>query len=67
MLAALYLTMDCPQDFLLASNCFQGKEVSIGMPAAQGRGIYMESVQICLNSNSTSKAGAKEFLRYLAG
>lgn len=65
MLAALYLTMDCPQDFLLASNCFQGKEVSIGMPAAQGRGIYMESVQICLNSNSTSKAGAKEFLRYL--
>lgn len=65
MLAALYLTMYQPQELLFASGCFQGKEVLIGMPAAQGRGIYMEPVQICLNSNSSSKAGAKEFLRYL--
>lgn len=65
MLAALYLTMYQPQDFLFASGCFQEKEIPIGMPAAQGRSIYMESVQICLNSNSPSKAGAKEFLRYL--
>lgn len=65
MLAALYLTMYQPQDFLFVSGCFQGKEVPIGMPAAQGRGIYVESAQICLNSNSPSEAGAKEFLRYL--
>lgn len=64
-LAALEIELYSPSDFLNASACFEGQEVLIGMPAAQGRGVYMSLVKVCLNSNSPSKEGAKEFLRYL--
>lgn len=55
-----------PSDLLCASALFRGQEVLIGMPAEKGRGVYMVSpMEFCLNSNSPSKEGAKEFLRYL--
>lgn len=64
-LAVHSLIMYDPSDLLFASACFQEQEVLIGMPSAQGRGVYMGSNQLCLNSNSQCKEGAKEFLRYL--
>ncbi len=64
-LAALYQKMYGYGDFLYASACFQGQEVLIGMPATQGRGIYMAPVALCLNNNSPSAEGARDFLRYL--
>lgn len=64
-LAVHPLTMYDPGDLLFVSACFQGQEVLIGMPSAQGRGVYMASNSLCLNSNSQHKDGAKEFLRYL--
>lgn len=64
-LAAFYQTMYGYGDFLYASACFQGQEVLIGLPSAQGRGIYMSPVDLCLNSSSPSVEGAKDFLRYL--
>lgn len=64
-LAAFYQTIYSYSDFLFASACFQGQEVLIGMPSVQERGIYMSPVQLCLNSRSPYKDGAKAFLRYL--
>ena len=64
-LAVYYLTMNGPSDFFSASDFFQGHEVLIGMPAAQGRSVRMSSDLLCLNSRSQCKEGAKEFLRYL--
>ncbi len=64
-LAAFYQTINSYSDFLFASACFQGQEVLIGMPSVQGRGIYLSPVQLCLNSSSSQKDGAKAFLRYL--
>ncbi|MCM1561232.1 MAG: extracellular solute-binding protein [Butyrivibrio sp.] len=64
-LAAFYQTINSYSDFLFASACFQGQEVLIGMPSVRGRGIYMSSAQLCLNSSSSRKDGAKAFLRYL--
>lgn len=54
-----------PGDLLFASACFQGQATLIGMPAAEGRGVYLYSWRLCLNSSSEVKEGAKEFLRYL--
>ncbi|MCM1058463.1 MAG: extracellular solute-binding protein [Firmicutes bacterium] len=64
-LAVHLLEMTYPNDLLFARSCFQDREVLIGMPAAGGRGVYMEGNQFCLSSNSQCKEGAKEFLRYL--
>lgn len=64
-LAVHSLIMYDPSDLLFASACFQEQEVLIGMPSARERGVYMSSNQLCLNSNSQCKEGAKEFLRYL--
>lgn len=54
-----------PDDLLFASACFKGQETLIGMPVSEGRGVYLHSWSLCLNSSSQVKEGAKEFLRYL--
>lgn len=54
-----------PGHLLFASACFQGQETIIGMPVAQGSGVYLSSWKLCLNSSSKGKEYAKEFLRYL--
>lgn len=64
-IAALEIELYGPNDLLYASACFEGQEVLIGIPSSQGRKTYMSLVRVCLNSNSPSKEGAKEFLRYL--
>ncbi len=64
-LAAHYQELYGYGDLLFASACFRGQEVLIGLPSAQGRGIYMAPVTLCLNSNSSSTEGARDFLRYL--
>lgn len=64
-IAAFEMELYGPSDFLFASSCFEGQEVLIGMPSAEGRSIYMSLVRVCLNNNSPVKEGAKEFLRFL--
>lgn len=64
-LAFYTLTMYDPGNLLFLSVLFQGQDALIGMPSTQGRGVYMSYNALALNSNSSSKECAREFLRYL--
>lgn len=64
-LAACYLTVNEPGDLLFPASCFDGKEVMIGLPDSQGRGVCMGAELLYLNSSAPCKEGAREFLRYL--
>ncbi|MBO5283630.1 MAG: extracellular solute-binding protein [Lachnospiraceae bacterium] len=65
LLAAYYLTVNNPGDLLFPISCYENEEVLVGLPHSQGRGVYMGAELLYLNSSSSCKEGAKEFLRYL--
>ena len=45
--------------------CFEGDAAVLGYPRAEGNGIYVNTKELYLNTNSEKKEGAKAFLRYL--
>ncbi|MBQ9143000.1 MAG: hypothetical protein IJX63_14600 [Lachnospiraceae bacterium] len=44
---------------------FEGDAAILGYSRAEGNGIYVSTRSLYLNTNSTCKEGAKEFLRFL--
>ena len=64
-LAAHYLTVNAPGDLLFPVSCYGGNAAMIGLPDSQGWGVSMGAELLYLNSSSSCKEGAKEFLRYL--